>query len=269
MKTQTIVLALALVAVTPAVLSAQDYVGGPGSKMSYIADNALARIRENNRETKQQNPVTQTQTPAPQQEKTAQTSKQEVYSYAYTGREGHMAALGFLFTKPKSTPTTQTPQQPQQPQQQAKQVKQDDTTPAYYVYSGREGHAMLAGETLFSSLSARRQERKTKQQEQQVKTTDTVPVNNTTQKTRSDYNPYVGPEGHRAAIGNAVRDARHDSTPAATPAYVRDLDTVARNHQVTLDSKRAEKSTRNTHSTFRQYLEIVGKAIADEAPYMK
>ena len=55
MKTQKIVLALALVAVTPAVLAAQDYVCGPGSKMSYIADNALARIRQNHKESNPQN----------------------------------------------------------------------------------------------------------------------------------------------------------------------------------------------------------------------
>lgn len=201
MKTQTIVLALALVAVTPAVLAAQDYVGGPGSKMLYIADNALARIRENHRESNsQQNPVTQT--PAPQQQSTAQTSKQEVYSYAYTGREGHMAALGFLFTKPKSTPTTQTPKNEKKPA-----------------------------------------------------TTNTNRTNNT-------YNPYVGPEGHRAAMGNAVRDARHDSTPAA-PTYVKDLDTVAKNHQVTLDNKAADRSTKKTNNTFRYYLNEVGKAIAN------
>ena len=204
MKTQKIVLALALVAVTPAVLSAQDYVGGPGSKMSYIADNALARIRENNRaNNERQNPVTQ---------------------------------------KP------------------ATQVKTNDTTPAYYPYAGREGH-MMALENLGKNHSSRPQEKK--------ETPKNTPATVNTPRTSNTYNPYVGPEGHRAAMGNAVRDARHDSTPAATPNYVRDLDTVARNNQASLSTKKEERSNKNTHNTFRYYLNEVGRAIANEAPYMK
>ena len=84
MKTQKIVLALALAAVTPAVLAAQDYVGGPGSKMSYIADNTLAKIRNNNSGNRQQTPV---------QKKQNDTTN--IYAtvpayYPYGGSEGHM-----------------------------------------------------------------------------------------------------------------------------------------------------------------------------------
>ena len=210
MKTQKIVLALALVAVTPAVLAAQDYVGGPGSKMSYIADNALARIRQNHKESnpQNQNPVKQ-QTVAPQQQNTAQ------------------------------------------------QRHTTDTTPAYYPYAGREGH-MMALENLGRSHSSRPQ------------TVTTTRNNNagSNNKAANTYNPYVGPEGHRAAIGNAVRDARQDSTPVVQN-YVRDLDTVSRNHQVTLSDKTAERSTKKTDRTFRYYLNEIGQAIAQEAPYMK
>lgn len=213
MKTQKIVLALALAAVvTPAVVSAQDYVGGPGSKMLYIADNALERIRGNHR---QQNPVQQQKTSAPQQQTaeprtqaTTQANREDVYSYAYTGREGHMAALGFLFTKPRNN-----------------RQDRSETKP----------------------------------------TTNNTP--NVTRQSNNTYNPYVGPEGHRMAIGNYVRDAKQDTTPA--PAYVRDIDTVATNHQVTLNTKQADRSTRETNSTFRQILRDVGQAIVQEAPYMK
>ncbi len=209
MKTQKIVLALALVAVTPAVLSAQDYVGGPGSKMSYIADNALARIRQNHKESnpQDQNPVKNQQTVEPQQ----------------------------------------------QTVQQAKTV---DTTPAYYPYAGREGHMMA-----LENLGRRRNN------SSQTKTT---PRNNNTVSTNratNTYNPYVGPEGHRAALGNAVRDAR-DTTPTV-PNHVRDIDTVARNHQATLNNKTADRSAKKTNRTFRYYLNEVGHAIAQEAPYMK
>ncbi len=214
MKTQKIVLALALVAVTPAVLSAQDYVGGPGSKMSYIADNALARIRQNHKESnpQDQNPVKNQQTVEPQQ-------------------------------------------------QTVQQAKPADTTPvpAYYPYGGREGH-MLALENLGKNQTAKPQEKREK--------TQNTPTVSSTHKTSNNYNPYVGPEGHRAAIGNAVRDARHDTTPAV-PNHVRDLDTVATNHRVTLNSKQSDKSAKKTNNTFVQYLQLVGKAIADEAPYMK
>ena len=209
MKTQKIVLVLALAAVTPAVLSAQDYVGGPGSKMSYIADNALARIRQNHKESnpQTQEPVKQ-QTVAPQQQNTA---------------------------------------------------KPADTTPVYYPYGGREGH-MLALENL-----GKKKENKQKKDTPQAKpVNDTTPAANT-QRTRSNYNPYVGPEGHRAAIGNAVRDARQDSTPT----HIQDIDTVSRNHQATLDQRTADKSTKKTNGNFRQWLGEVGRAIAQEAPFMK
>ena len=169
MKTKTIVLALALAAVTPAVVSAQEYVGGPGSKMLYIADNALARIRGNNTTQNQQNPVLQEkQNPAPKVKKN---------------------------NKKANTPAA-----------------------------------------------------------------------NTTRRT-SSYNPYVGPEGHRAACGNAVRDARRDSTPV--PSHVRDIDSVSTNHQVTLDGKTAQKSSNKTNRSFRQLLGEVGQAIAQEAPFIK
>ena len=211
MKTKTIVLALALAAVTPAALSAQDYVGGPGSKMSYIADNALARIRENHKENnpQNQNPVKQEQTAEPQQQPTVQQSKPA------------------------------------------------DTTPAYYPYAGREGH-MMALENLG------------RKKENRPQTTTTPRNNNTvsTNRTANTYNPYTGPEGHRAALGNAVRDARQDSTPAV-PNHVRDLDTVSRNHQATLNNKTAERSAKKTNNTFLRYLQIVGEAVAQEAPYMK
>lgn len=211
MKTQKIVLALALVAVTPAVLSAQDYVGGPGSKMSYIADNALARIRQNHKESnpQDQNPAKQEQTAAPQQQTTVRQSKTA------------------------------------------------DTTPAYYPYAGREGHMMA-----LENLGRRRNN------SSQTKTT---PRNNNTVSTNratNTYNPYVGPEGHRAALGNAVRDARQDTTPAV-PNHVRDIDTVARNHQATLNNKTADRSAKKTNRTFRYYLNEIGQAIAQEAPYMK
>lgn len=197
MKTQKIVLALALVAVTPAVLAAQDYVGGPGSKMSYIADNALERIRQNHKEsnTQDQNPVKNQQTV--------------------------------------------------EPQQTVQQTKTANTTPAYYPYSWSEGH-MLVRENL----------KKPK--------TDTVKY-----KSTGSYQ-YTGPEGHRAAIGNAKRDAKHEKyEPKSVPSHVKDIDTIATNHQVTLDNKKAEKSAKKTNKTFRNYLSEIAQAIAQEAPYMK
>ena len=106
MKTQTIVLALALVAVTPAVLAAQDYVGGPGSKMSYITDNALARIRQNHhvnnqqtQEPQRQEPQAQTQQPQQQQPRqtTTPTRTEPVNAYNYPGPEGKAMLAGELF----------------------------------------------------------------------------------------------------------------------------------------------------------------------------
>ena len=244
MKTQKIVLALALAAVTPAVLAAQEngnaynkstneviasnnqqasslYVG-PGSKIGYIADNALTRIRTKHQSKKQNEP----------------TEKQEK----------------------KTSP-------------------QVNVAADAYRYGGPDGHALLAGENLSARLSARRQQRKAEKQKQaqQVKTTDTVPVkrNNTTPQTSNDYNQYVGPEGHRAAgFGNAVRDAKHDST--TVPTHVKDIDTVARNHQVTLNSKTAENSAKKSNGNFRQWIinakEVIAEALiqdAQEARYSK
>ena len=215
MTTQKIVLALALAAVvTPAVVSAQENVYvGPGSKMLYISDNALARIRGNYKE--QQNPVkqpqNQTQTPQqqtvePKPQATTQANREGVYSYAYTGREGHMAALGFLFTKPRNN-----------------RQDRSETKP----------------------------------------TTNNTP--NVTRQSNNTYNPYVGPEGHRMATGNYVKDAKKDTTPN----YVRDIDTISRNHQVTLDTKTADRNSRRTNNGVRQILREVSQAIAQEAPYMK
>ncbi|MBQ3933982.1 MAG: hypothetical protein II726_02190 [Elusimicrobiaceae bacterium] len=215
MKTQKIVLALALVAVTPAVLSAQDFVGGPGSKMSYIADNALARIRQNHKESnpQDQNPVKNQQTV--------------------------------------------------EPQQTVQQAKTADTTPAYYLYGGPQGHAYLAGELASEKI----QKRQSNKRKNTSNNTDTTTHKATQTRTTSTYNPYVGPEGHRAALGNAVKDAR-DTTPAV-PNHVRDIDTVARNHQATLNNKTADKSAKQTNKTFRYYLNEIGQALAQEAPFMK
>ena len=196
MKTQKIVLALALVAVTPAVLSAQDYVGGPGSKMSYIADNALARIRQHHKESnpQDQNPVKNQQTVEPQQ-------------------------------------------------QTVQQAKTADTTPApaYYLYAGPDGHAYLAGELASEKRQANR--RKT------TSSNSDATAHKTTQ------------------TSNTVKDARN--TTPAVPNHVRDLDTVARNNQATLNNKTADRSAKKTNNTFLYYLNEVGKAIAQEAPYMK
>ncbi len=210
MKTQKIVLALALVAVTPAVLSAQDYVGGPGSKMSYIADNALARIRQNHKES---NP--QDQNPVKQQNTTNQQATEQ-------------------------------------------QVKPADTTPApaYYPYAWSEGH-MLVHADLHKNKSSRPQRNKT----------DNKANTTTTRRTASTYNHYAGPDGHRYALGNAARDARHDTTPV--PTHVKDIDTLSTNHKVTLNNKAADKSAKQTNKTFRYYLNEIGQAIAQEAPYMK
>ena len=200
MKTKTIVLALALAAVTPAVVSAQENVyTGPGSKIFYISDNALARIRQNASNPKKQEP------------------------------------------KPEKKATTVT------------------STPTYtYAYAGREGHAMLAGETLLSRLSARRQDRRVKRQ----KNTQPVTTNNTT----NTYNPYIGREGHMMALG-----ARYDRSQTTSPAptYVTDSATISNNHQVTLSDKAEERNAKRTNSTFRQILREVGNAIVQEAPYMK
>ena len=214
MKTQKIVLALALVAVTPAVLAAQDYVGGPGSKMSYIADNALERIRQNHKEsnTQDQNPVKKQQTV--------------------------------------------------EPQQTVQQAKTANTTPAYYLYGGPDGHAYLAGE-----LAAEKRQSNIRKN---TSTNSNATTHRTTQtRPSSTYNPYVSPEGHRAALGNAQRDARHEYDSTNVPSHVRDIDTVSTNHQVTLNEKKADKSAKKTNNTFRYYLNEVGHAIAQEAPYMK
>ena len=200
MKTQKIVLALALAAVTPAVVSAQEYVGGPGSKMSYIADNALARIRENNKNKNQQEPV---------------------------------------------------------------QKKQHDTTsiytsvPAYYPYGGREGHMTVQDDV----------HKKNNNKHHKDTTKKKPSASDISNKTNSNYNPYIGREGHMMAVGNAVRDARRNSTPV--PTHVKDIDTVSTNHQVTLDGKTAEKSAKKTNSGFRQLLSEVNQAIAQEARYSK
>ncbi|MBO7604872.1 MAG: hypothetical protein J6S61_00190 [Elusimicrobiaceae bacterium] len=191
MKTQKIVLALALVAVTPAVLSAQDYVGGPGSKMSYIADNALARIRKNHQENNQN-----------------------------------------------------------QDKQEPVQNKQHDTTsiyasvPAYYPYGGREGH-MTVQDDVHKNKSSRPKK-------------DTVKY-----KPTGSYH-FTSPEGHRAALGNAAWEARHEKRDSTSvPTLVRDIDTVSKNHQVTLDSKKADKSAKQTNKTFRDSLGEYGKQVLE------
>ncbi|MBO4707278.1 MAG: hypothetical protein J5594_01800 [Elusimicrobiaceae bacterium] len=211
MKTQKIVLALALVAVTPAVLAAQDYVGGPGSKMLYIADNALSRIRES---TKEQNDKNEPQKQEPVQKKQNDTT----VNYA--------------------------------------------TVPAYYPYGGREGH-MLVQEDVHKKKN-NKHHRDTTDRKNNTRTherTDTA-----TRRTSSTYT-YTGIEGHRAALGNAVRDAKRDSTPV--PTHVKDLDTVSKSHQVTLDKKTENKNTKQTHKTFRSYLNEIGNAVIQEIPYMK
>ena len=104
MKTQKIVLALALAAVvTPAVVSAQDvHFGGTNDKMLYISDRALTRIRENHSVNNQQKqePKKQTQQPQPSQppKKTnTPTRTAPTNAYNYPGPEGKAMLAGELF----------------------------------------------------------------------------------------------------------------------------------------------------------------------------
>ena len=193
MKTQNIVLALALAAVTPAVLAAQENGNaynqstneviatntqtqqasitsfGPEGKVLSLAELTLAKIRQNREERRQRREARR--------------------------QEGNQS----------------TEAQRQVSNQEPAQQRRTTNPPAYYPYGGREGHMM--GLELLS--------------------------NKTTQ----------------------------DTTP--TPTYIRDIDTVSRNHQVTLDSKAADTSAKKTNSTFGEYLREVNQAIIREAPFMK
>lgn len=176
MKTQKIVLALALAAVTPAVLAAQEngnaynkgtneviatnnqqtstlYVG-PGSKIGYIADNALTRIRSQHQSETQSEPNEQSNARKQQRNAGTQTQNND--------------------TLPEAKPSNNTTQRP---------------TSSYNPYGGPDGHAYLAGENLSSRLSARRQQRKAEKQTQKNDTvttkSNTTPVQNLTRATDS------------------------------------------------------------------------------------
>ena len=132
-----IVLALALAAVTPAVLVAQENGNaynqskneviasntrteassvnyGVEGKALYHADLALAKIRANRiakeKEAKTQTPV-QTQAPAQEPQATTLASKRVNIddSYFHTGREGHMMALGHGWNNNTKHDTTPVP----------------------------------------------------------------------------------------------------------------------------------------------------------------
>lgn len=147
MKTQKIVLALALVAVTPAVLAAQDYVGGPGSKMSYIADNALARIRKNHKESnpQDQNPVKQQNTTnqqaTAQQEKTADTTPVPAY-YPYGGPDGHAYLAGELAAEKRQKRQAN---RRKNTSTNSNATTHRTTTSTYYPYTWPEGHRAALG----------------------------------------------------------------------------------------------------------------------------
>lgn len=231
-----IVLALALAAVTPAVLVAQENGNaynqngneviasntrteassvnyGVEGKALYHSDLALARARaerlakEKEKEAQKQAPV-QTQAPAQEPQATTLASNRVNIddSYFHTGREGHMMALGH----PKKG--SNTPQNSPAPAAKPEQAA--------------------------------------------------TPV--TTQRTISTYNPYTGREGHMMAPGNAVRDAQQEQQrqAASTPTYVRDADKVANNHQV-VNQKQSQKSTKRRESSFRRNLREIGSAVGN------
>lgn len=155
-----IVLALALAAVTPAVLVAQENGNaynqntneviapsnptqqasivnfGPEGKLLSLADLTLAKIRSH-REARAAAKAARAATPE-QTEVTDIPNKSNTVYYAYAGREGHMMALENLGQKKSTKPqrvdtTTTTP------------VTTQRTNVTYNPYVGPEGHRMAIG----------------------------------------------------------------------------------------------------------------------------
>ncbi len=157
MKTQKIVLALALVAVTPAVLAAQENGNaynkstneviapapqtasiasfGPEGKLLSLADNTLARIRQNRQERKQHKEQ-QKQEPV----QTKQDTTPVPSYYPYGGREGHMLALENLGQKKNNRP-----QNTKTKQKHHSDSITNKRTNTYNPYVGPEGHRMATG----------------------------------------------------------------------------------------------------------------------------
>ena len=154
MKTQKIVLALALVAVTPAVLAAQENGNaynkstneviasnnqqtssayfGPGTRMLYVADNALARIRKNHQEQKQEKQE-------PVQTKKNDTTPAPAYN-PYSGPEGHMLVHADLHKNKSGRPQRDTTDR-----KTSSATTTHKTSSNYNPYVGPEGHRAAIG----------------------------------------------------------------------------------------------------------------------------
>lgn len=158
MKTQKIVLALALAAVTPAVLAAQENGNaynkstneviapttqqtsiasfGPEGKLLSLADNTLAKIRQNHKERKQRKEQ-QKQEPDTVQTKQNDTTHTSAY-YPYGGPEGHMLVRADLHKNQSSRPQRDTTNK-------KTPSTTNRTTNTYNPYVGPEGHRMAIG----------------------------------------------------------------------------------------------------------------------------
>ena len=231
-----IVLALALAVVTPAVLVAQE--------------NGNAYNQNGN-------------------EVIAQSTQSEPASITSYGPEGKMLSLSDRALArirqnriKKEQEEQQKTQAPQEPEKQAntEPAKSNIDESAFFV--GREGHMMALG-----NLG----QKGNHNQQNTVRPAKKAPAATTnTQRPASNFNPYVGPEGHRMATGNYVREAKKEA-PVAT--YVREADNVAHNHQVVLSQKASQKSTKKRNSSFlrtvRSAGSAIGHALAANAQYEK
>ena len=240
-----IVLALALAVVTPAVLVAQE--------------NGNAYNQNNN------------EVIAPN----TQTQQASIVTY---GPEGKILSLADLtLAKIRANRVNREKAEAQEPQAP---VQKTEAAPAsnkanideFTFLVGREGHMMALGN--LGQKTSRKPQSSTAPAAATVATPASTPTTPTkSQKTTSTYNPYVGPEGHRMATGNYVRDAREEQEAAPIPTYVHDADTVSNNHQVVLSEKATQKSTKSRNSSFRRNLvalgSAVGHALVQQAPYDK
>lgn len=137
-------------------------------------------------------------------------------------------------------------------------------------FFGSEGKMLKLSElTLAKIRTNRAAKKKAKEEKPRVKT-------DTTENPHNAYYVYGGREGHMMALENlSKREIKKDSVKEEVrdtiPTYIKDADTISRNHQTVLigDSNSVKKSIKQRNNTFRYYVKIVTETLAQDAPYEK
>jgi len=155
--------------------------------------------------------------------------------------------------------------------QNNKEVIVAQNTKIETAFFGSEGKMLSVSELTLAKIKARRAANKKEKKE-----TPRVAANDTYTNPHNSYYVYSGREGHMMALENlskkpSKRDIVKEEKRDTVPTYIKEADTISRNHQTTLigDNNSIKKSIKQRNNTFSYYVKLVGKTIIEEAKQEK